>query len=202
MKLRAAAMAETDTVLHLDSDTAFVRPLGTGRHAARRPRPPRPLPRRGPRRDAHPPGIAPPRACSTLPASDYHGADYIDNFVPWRRANVRGLLERIAAVRRTRPDGRYSRAPRDFSEYILYGVYCDRVLGLGQAGHFAADESLCETIWSEGADGLPLAPGVGRYGIGIQSTIALDALERRRIIAEAIVGAARADGTSAVPEMV
>lgn len=191
MKITAASMAETDLVLHLDSDTALVRPLGMDA-----------LDREGLVRLARFPGAARDamhapwhRAASSLlglPASDYHGADYIDNFVPWRRTNVRGLLDRIAAVA-----GREAIAvlagTQDVSEYILYGVYCERVLGLAQAGHFATPESLCETVWSETKDeALPL-PGHGRYGIGIQSTIALAAADRRRIVAEAIADAAKAD---------
>lgn len=188
MKLTAAAMAETDTVLHLDSDTAFVRPLEMDV-----------LRQDGLVRLARFPGAAQTamhapwhRAASRLlglPASDYHGADYIDNFVPWRRATVRGLLGRIAEIAGREASEVLAGTP-DFSEYILYGVYCDRVLGLARAGHFACAESLCETIWSQAEGGALPALGAGRYGIGIQSTIALGAAERRRIIEAAIDGAA------------
>lgn len=191
MKLNAAAAAETDTVLHLDSDTAFVRPLAMDA-----------LARDGRIRLARFPGAAATamhapwhRAASRLlglPASDYHGADFIDNFVPWRRANVRGLLDRIASVA-GRDASQVLAGTQDFSEYILYGVYCDTVLGLARAGHFAAGESLCETIWSEAETGAIPVLGAGRYGIGIQSTIALTAFDRRRIVGEAIVRAAQAD---------
>ena len=200
MKLTAAAMAETDTVLHLDSDTAFVRPLGMDG-----------LRQDGLVRLARFPGAAQTamhapwhRAASRLldlPASDYHGADYIDNFVPWRRANVRGLMRRIADIA-GREATEVLAGTRDFSEYILYGVYCDRVLGLARAGHFAAAQSLCETVWSEAGDGAMPVLGADRYGIGIQSTIPLKAADRRRIVGEAIDSAARTDRTVAEPAAV
>lgn len=184
MKLNAAAGAATDTVLHLDSDTAFVRPL-----------PAEALVRGGLVRLARFPGAADDamhapwhRAASALLGlrpSDYHEADYIDQFVTWRRANVRGLLERIGQITGRDPIEALA-ATHDFSEYILYGVYCDKVLGLTASGHAESDASLCETVWSEtGGAGIPdVAPG--RYGLGIQSTIPLSPEARRRIVAQAI----------------
>lgn len=184
MKLNAAAGAATDTVLHLDSDTAFVRPLpGTA------------LASDGLVRLARFPGAADDamhapwhRAASMLlglPASDYHEADYIDQFVTWRRANVRGLLERIGQMTGRDPIEALA-ATRDFSEYILYGVYCDKVLGLAASGHAPSDASLCETVWSETEGGSVPDVGPGRYGLGIQSTIPLSPDARRRIVAQAI----------------
>lgn len=184
MKLNAAAGAATDTVLHLDSDTAFVRPLPVTALAAD-----------GLVRLARFPGAADDamhapwhRAASRLlglPASDYHEADYIDQFVTWRRANVRGLLERIGRTTGRDPIEALA-ATRDFSEYILYGVYCDKVLGLAASGHAASDTSLCETVWSEPEGGAIPEVGPGRYGLGIQSTIPLSPEARRRIVARAI----------------
>ncbi|MGC5778011.1 DUF6492 family protein [Methylobacterium sp. NFXW15] len=182
MKLNAAAGASSDVVVHLDSDTAFVRPL-----------PAEALKTGGLVRLARFPGAADDvmhapwhRAASTLlglPPSDYHEADYIDQFVTWRRTNVRGLLERIGEVTGRDPIEALA-ATRDFSEYILYGVYCDKVLGLVASGHAPSAESLCETVWSEGG-AIPVV-GPGRYGLGIQSTIPLSTEARRTIVAQAI----------------
>ncbi|MCJ2013384.1 DUF6492 family protein [Methylobacterium sp. J-076] len=189
MKLNAAAGAATDTVLHLDSDTAFVRPLPAGALSAD-----------GGVRLARFPGAADDpmhapwhRAASALlglEPSAYHGADYIDQFVTWRRANVRGLLERIGQTTGRDPIEALA-GTRDFSEYILYGVYCDKVLGLAAAGHVPSEASLCETVWSEG--GAIPEVGPGRYGLGIQSTIPLSPEARRTIVAQAI---GRADVSS------
>ncbi len=188
MKLNAAAGAGTDTILHLDSDTAFVRPLPTEA-----------LQSDGLVRLARFPGAADDamhapwhRAASTLlglPPSDYHGADYIDQFVTWRRDNVRGLLAWIEQTTGRDPIAALA-ATRDFSEYVLYGVYCDRVLGLAASGHAESAVSLCETVWSEAESGGIPQVGAGRYGLGIQSTIPLSPVARRRIVAEAIDRAA------------
>ncbi|GJD36012.1 DUF6492 family protein [Methylobacterium aerolatum] len=188
MKLNAAAGAGTETILHLDSDTAFVRPL-----------PAEALGTAGRVRLARFPGAADDamhapwhRAASTLlglPPSNYHGADYIDQFVTWRRDNVRGLLARIGETTGRDPIEALA-ATRDFSEYVLYGVYCDRVLGLSASGHAETALSLCETVWSEAEGGGIPQVGAGRYGLGIQSTIPLTPTARRRIVAEAIDRAA------------
>ena len=171
MKLNAAAAATTETVLHLDSDCAFIRPL-----------PAEALSREGALRLARFPGRDNDlihaqwhHAASTLlglPDSGYHGSDYIDQFVTWRRANVRGLIERIGSVTGRDPAEALART-HDFSEYILYGVYCEHVLGLDLAGHQATAESLCETVWHEEEHGALPSLTASRYGLGIQSTVAL-----------------------------
>ncbi|MFC6745099.1 hypothetical protein ACFQFG_09480 [Methylobacterium persicinum] len=103
----------------------------------------------------------------------------------WRRANVRGLLERIGQTTGRDPIEALA-GTRDFSEYILYGIYCDKVLGLAASGHVPSDASLCETVWSETEDGAIPDVGPGRYGLGIQSTIPLSPEARRRIVVQAI----------------
>lgn len=187
MKFNAAAGAGTDLVLHLDSDTALVRPL-----------PMEAMVRHGDLRLSRFPGAADDamhapwhRAASTLlglPPSDYHGADYIDSLVTWRRANVRGLLSRIGEVTGRDPIAALA-ATRDFSEYTLYGIYCEKVLGFEAARHAPTEQSLCEMVWSEAAGGgLPEIRATA-YGLGIQSTIPLSPEARRRIYEEAIARA-------------
>lgn len=183
MKLNAAAAAPTEMVLHLDSDCAFIRPL-----------PVEALSREGSLRLARFPGrdddamhVPWHHAASMLlglPNSGYHGSDYIDQFVTWRRANVRGLMERIGSVTGRDPAEALAQT-RNFSEYIIYGVYCEHLLGLDRAGHHATAESLCETVWQEDEHGALPSLAASRYGLGIQSTVALSPEGRRRIIAEA-----------------
>lgn len=187
MKLTATARIETDLVLHIDSDAAFIRPLSAAR-----------LRRGDLSRILRVPGAgdlpthrewhATAARLLGLPPSRYHGADYIDNLVTWRPAVARGLLARIAEV--GRDDAlRILARTRHLSEYILYGVYCDEVLGLAAAGHFADPESLCETIWSSSAHAperlAALSIAAERAAIGVQSTIPLSQAERRAIIAAA-----------------
>jgi hypothetical protein len=187
MKFNAAAGAGTDLVLHLDSDTAFVRPL-----------PMEAMVRDGRLRLSRFPGAADDpmhapwhRAASTLlglSPSDYHGADFIDSFVTWRRGNVRGLLSRIGEITGRDPIAALA-ATRDFSEYLLYGIYCEQVLGLEAAGHAGTPQSHCEMVWSETeGGGLPEIRATG-YGLGIQSTIPLAPADRRKIVEQAILRA-------------
>lgn len=190
MKINAAASAGSDTVLHLDSDTALVRPLPAAAMAVD-----------GRLRLSRFPGAADDamhapwhRAASSLlglASSDYLGSDYIDSFVTWRRANVNGLLARIGEVTGRDPIAALA-ATRDFSEYILYGAYCEHVLGLETAGHAGTERSLCEMVWSEAeGGGIPAIRG-SAYGLGIQSTIPLTAEARRGIVLQAIAKAATA----------
>lgn len=189
MKLSAAAQAPTDVVLHIDSDAALVRPLGLAD-----------MTRGGRVRLLRRPGAGDTlmhrpwhRAAALLlgiEPVDYGGADYIDNLVTWRRPVVRALLERIEAVGGRSAAATLARTPA-FSEYVLYGTFCDRVLGLDAARHYADPESLCETLWSAAdgpAAGLAVTPG--RFAIGIQSTIPISAAERRQFVDRAIAQAA------------
>ena len=192
MKLAAAAQVETELVLHVDSDTAFVRPLELESlwHDGKA----RLLRRLGHANlPTHQPWHRSASRLLGIPGADYHDADYIDNLVSWRRTNVRSLLAHLAATGGSEAAQLIAATP-DFSEYILYGIYCDKVLGLEAAGHFADPLTLCETIWS-----LPTAAGStlpafalapGQVAVAIQSTIPLSDAERRTVVAQATVTAA------------
>ena len=76
----------------------------------------------------------------------YPGPDYINNMVSWRREHVLGLL---AHVERLSGRDWVSAIARDrqFSEYLLYGYYVERVLGLETAGHWPDARELCKVYW-------------------------------------------------------
>lgn len=199
MKLAAAARVETDELLHCDSDTVFVRPFAAG--GLRRGGATRLLRRPGAGRTAmHAPWHQAASRLLGLAPSDYHEADYIDQFVTWRRPAVVALLDRIATVTSRDPFAALAAAP-DLSEYILYGVFCDKVLGIAAAGHAEIAESLCETLWSrpdEGSAGLP-PPAVGPHhvGLGIQSTIPVTDAAYRALVEDTIRLAADQDRVAA-----
>lgn len=75
----------------------------------------------------------------------FPGADYI-NMVSWRRLTVLSLLEHVE-----RSSGRdwvsAMARRRRFSEYVIYGHYVERVLGLEAAGHWADPRELCRYYW-------------------------------------------------------
>jgi hypothetical protein len=185
IKLAAAAAARTDAVLMVDSDVAFVRRfdpaalLIDGRIRLHR--------RPGAEDTAmHRPWHMAACALLGLQPAGYQGADYIDNLVPWRPEIVRRLLQRIAAT-----SGRHwvdaVTRQRHFSEYICYGIHCDKVLGIAAAGHAGTPDSLCATVWSEAA-AAELAGrsrpvlAAGQVAIGVQSTLALPMAARARMI--------------------
>jgi hypothetical protein len=76
----------------------------------------------------------------------YAGADYVGQLVTWSRENLIGLKLQIEDVTRRPWHRAVSRSLR-ISEYILYGVYVDRVLPLGDSGHFNCEEDLCHCCW-------------------------------------------------------
>lgn len=186
MKLEAARQSLADVILHVDSDAAFVRPL-TRRHLIREGRA-RLLRTEGAgNTPMHHPWHLASSALLGLPPSHYHGADYIGNLTIWRRQIVRDLLEQITQVQ-----GQHAftalAAARDLSEYTLYGVYCDHVLGLSANGHWPTDRLLCATVWP-GLDPSVLQERLenleiddDQIAIGVQSTIEVPMETRRRLV--------------------
>jgi hypothetical protein len=81
-----------------------------------------------------------------LPASDYYGAEYIDSLVVWDRAVVLRMIKHIENISRRNWMISLARTPH-FSEYVLYGVYSDRVLGLETAALYPDANPLCHSRW-------------------------------------------------------
>ncbi|MCB1541126.1 MAG: hypothetical protein KDJ25_09865 [Rhodoblastus sp.] len=197
MKISAAAGADTEIVVHVDSDNAFIRPLRM-EHLARD---------RRVRLYRHPEMVA--RSSHRmwheaagrllgLAASDFHGAEYIDQLVVWRRSVARGLTEHIAEIAKTDWRIALARAPH-FAEYILYGVYADRVLGLDKAGLFATEQTLCLSRWTEGFDSADeetaFVAAIEAHHIAclVQSTIAMPIAARHALFERASAFAAQQD---------
>ena len=197
MKISAAANADTEIVVHVDSDNAFIRPLrmenlarGAFVRLYRHPE----MVARSSHRTWH---EAAGRLLG-LEASDFFGAEYIDQLVVWRRSVARGLTERIADIAGTDWRVALARAPH-FAEYILYGVFADRVLGLDHAGLFATDETLCLSRWTEGfenageEDAFVAAIEPRHVACLVQSTIAMPIAARRALFERACAFAAAQD---------
>lgn len=189
-KFAVATASAEDVILFADSDMLFVRPFDLGSlmqdGATRLYRKP----------DNITAGMEPHRAwcenASTLlglgsPA--YPGADYINNMVSWRREHVLSLLALIE--RRSGRDWVTAIArDRQFSEYMIYGYYVERLLGLEAAGHWPDPRELCKVYWInedvEGFDRLNsfeevLAPW--QVAVGVQSFIG-EPLDRIRALFE------------------
>lgn len=116
---------------------------------------------------------------------NYAGADYVGQLITWRREHLIGMKLQIEAVTGRPWHQAVGRSLR-VSEYILYGVYIDRVLPLGAPGHYASSEQLCHCCWvNEDADAL--ARGSDRIGFGavallLQSNLGLDPRQEEEIL--------------------
>lgn len=148
VKLSAAEAIDADIYLFVDSDVAFIRPFqattvlndqGQVRLFS--------TPRK-------PEDLTEPRHCAWyrqagktfgLTGESYQKTDYISQLVTWRRDTLQKLTDRIADR-----GGRSWQAvlanTLDFSEYILYGVFAEHVMG-DASGHFLEDNELCYCSW-------------------------------------------------------
>ncbi len=146
-KLALPLRTEEDVVLFADSDMLFLRPYDLGSLATDE----------GIRLYSKPDGITADMAehrlwCANaaallgLPDPTFPSPDYINNMVSWRRDHVRALVAHIE-----RESGRdwvsAIASRRGFSEYMIYGYFVERVLGLGPARHWSDPRELCKVYW-------------------------------------------------------
>ncbi|MEP4486533.1 DUF6492 family protein [Marinobacter alexandrii] len=76
----------------------------------------------------------------------YFDNDYVGQLISWRRST----LQRLKAHLQKQSGKRWDHAlatTLDFSEYILYGVFAQHVLGTSEAGHFVTDDPMCHCFW-------------------------------------------------------
>lgn len=189
-KLALARAATEDVLLFCDSDMLFLRPFdlaSLGRDGAVR------LYRKP---DAITAGMAEhlgwceqAAACLGLARPAPPSPDYINNLVSWRRDNVLALLahvERLSGRDWVSAIARHRR----FSEYMIYGYFVERVLGLEAAGHWPDARELCKVYWGGDAEGIAdlrsfeevLEPW--QVAVGVQSFIG-EPVERIRALFEA-----------------
>ncbi len=144
VKLSIAEHLKEGAIAFTDSDVAFVRPFSTD--SLFRDRKLRLLAEPGkcdaePHRSWH-------RTAGLLlglPPQDYFGANYIGNVVTWDRGHSLELLERL----RVKANGDWRPLvcrQRALSEYVLYGVFVDHVLG-ERANHFREAALLSHDYW-------------------------------------------------------
>lgn len=124
-----------------------------------------------------------------LPTPSFPSDDYINNLVSWRRDNVVAMMALIE--QQTGRDWVSAIAgQRQFSEYMIYGYYVDRVRGLEQAGHWPEALELCKVYWGGDADGIASLRsfeevlGPGQVAVGVQSFIG-QPVEQLRALFEA-----------------
>ena len=185
MKISATLQARTDIVAHLDSDNVIIRPL-TAAH----------LIRNGKVRfhadpavvglESHRPWYIAAARLLGLPPGHYYSADYIDQFVVWRRSVTESMVARIEATMGHDWQAALARTPA-FAEYVLYGMFVERVLGPDAAGVFVEPRSLCHALWTgsiakaEEEDAFLGALQPEQIACVIQSTIPMTLVERARV---------------------
>lgn len=187
MKISAAAKSPADLVVHVDSDNVFVRPFSLERiyrdgHARIY-------------RDETPVGLETHARWQRmagkllgLEAETFYGGEYIDPFVVWKTDVVRGLTERLEAVSGSHWIKTLART-QHFAEYVLYGVFADRIEGFEAAGLRPENISLCHSVWHRGFEDddtlIAFVEALQPYHQTclIQSTVAEDLASRERLFA-------------------
>ncbi|GAB3814656.1 DUF6492 family protein [Micromonospora zhanjiangensis] len=148
LKLAVTARLDADVVLLVDSDITFVRPFTaeTFRRdgVVRLYRKPDEIDARLPR---HLRWHRAARTLLGLPAGEPPYPDYVSSLLAWDPVLVRQALARVESVTGRRWVDAVG-GQLHFSEWTLYGVFVDAVLG-APATSFAADDPLCHAHWDE-----------------------------------------------------
>lgn len=193
MKIAASLESSADIVVHLDSDTAFIRPF-----------PFEQVSREGhvhiyrdPKSTGHASHTLWQEAAGRLlglPPRSYYGGEYIGSFIVWKTSVVRGLVERLEKISGHSWITTLARTPH-FSEYVLYGVYADHVLGFKTAKLAPSSVPLCHSRWSgefvdaQDVDAFVASVKPEHVLCHVQSTLS-EGLESRRQIFECVTNAA------------
>ena len=145
-KMCADVVTERENIIFVDSDIEFIRPLQQGRFlnegALRLHR--KPMHKNdGVHLQWH-------HAAGELLglSPGYFGSDYIGPLATWKRSNLVHLKRHIENVRQ-RPWHEAVGRRMTVSEYTLYGVFVEHVLGIEESGHFQNAEDVCHCLWFE-----------------------------------------------------
>ena len=193
IKLSASSLSDAELILFLDSDVLLFRPLSAERL------------RRGGRTDLH-------RAPMRDDLHEHHGwyrtarevlgvgnaspppFNYIGQLITWNRSNLVRLHRHISEVC-GEPWQRALARRRNFAEYILYGVFCDEVLGAA-SGHAAQPSELTHSVWTDATalNAQSVREGMQdtHVALHMQSTLRLP-IEQRRLLLRAVIDHEHAD---------
>jgi hypothetical protein len=197
MKIAATATSPADVVIHMDSDTTFIRPFkpehividGLTRFY----------------RDPNPTGLAThttwqkaARQLLGLAANPNYEAEYIGACLVWKTSVLRDMIQQMEKGSGSSWIKTLARSPH-FAEYVLYGVYVDQIAGLEKTGLYTEDFSLCLTRW---ADPIENDKDLGAFidelqsyhlACTIQSTIGSSMIGHAAIVEKVIERAAEQD---------
>ncbi|MFM2431053.1 MAG: hypothetical protein RLZZ511_2266 [Cyanobacteriota bacterium] len=146
VKIALAQQIPEDVAVFVDSDVAFVRSLDLTQFVAgSRVRLYRDDMGNIAQRDYHRPWHQVASRLLNIPMNEQYIPDYIGNLITWRRDHVVQLCQHLEAQ-----SGRswFATLAREWqwSEYILYGLFVDRVLG-DRSQHYTMDLNPCHDYW-------------------------------------------------------
>ena len=78
--------------------------------------------------------------------TSYAGSDYVGQLITWDRETLMAMLSDISSQTGTIWTRAIARS-LTVSEYILYGMYVTRVVGLNSSIHFETNKDLCHCCW-------------------------------------------------------
>jgi hypothetical protein len=196
IKLSAPEITDADAFLFLDTDVFFIRPFTVDK-----------VVHDGRVRLLRNPGMGELETHKSwhrtaakllgLPVRDYFGADFIGNAITWRRDACLEMRDRIASVGGAHWFSMITRQTR-LSEYILYGIFVQEVLGSQDLRHMPTSDEICLNSWDFDFPEKPedrarlLAERLRPYdiAINIQSSLRLPANEFRSLLDSAVAIAA------------
>jgi hypothetical protein len=126
-----------------------------------------------------------------IESKPYFGADYIGHLATWRRDTILQLQKLLTEVGGKRWD-KVIASERAFSEYILYGIFAEHVLGFHDSGHFSTSRDLVHANWHYE---LNTPAGIDQFvdgfeshhiAVAIQSTEKFSVDERRVLIGRTV----------------
>lgn len=145
VKLSVSDFIDAESYVFVDSDVAFVRPFDVSSletegllrlfrvpGAANQP--------------THRPWHRTSASLLGLPSTDYFGSTYIGNLITWRRDNLQKMHRHIESVT-GRPWLQAVSSHWHLSEYILYGIFVEHVLG-EKSNQVFTDIPLCHISWN------------------------------------------------------
>ncbi|MER7009337.1 DUF6492 family protein [Dactylosporangium sp. NPDC000555] len=146
VKLAAAAGSDADAVVLVDSDIEFCRPFSAETfvrdEVVRFYRKPKEIDERLPR---HVIWHQAARRLLGLPQAPPPYTDYVSSLLAWDPSVLRSLLQRVEATTK-RSWATAVGGQLHFSEWTLYGVYVDEILG-APANSFSSEDTLCHSYW-------------------------------------------------------
>lgn len=183
VKLSADRLTQAEVLIFADSDALLVRPLDgarfldQGRVGLHR------VPMQ-PELTEHIGWARLSREVLGLPVDPPVAWEYIGQLISWRRSTLCRLHAHIERVHGAPWQDVIARH-RSIAEYMLYGVYCDEVLGEAESGHVAWHNDLTHSIWVQtDQNAAEFMKGLGHQHVAIhlQSTLDLNAAQRQAYV--------------------